>query len=157
MRLTHKDQQLLGALRANARASTTDIAKTLGISRSTVQKRLERLEANGVIAGYTVQLASQYLDAPVLRLDGNELCIPQHFLRYEHSRETVEAITAKITYDPRYPIFVSGDARRLMVTKICRTWPAMRSVTLAMPSQPLQKTLSKRSSMMACAFPCQTS
>ena len=65
MRLTHKDQQLLGALRANARASTTDIAKTLGISRSTVQKRLERLEANGVIAGYTVQLASQYLDAEI--------------------------------------------------------------------------------------------
>ena len=53
--------------------------------------------------------------APVLRLDGNELCIPQHFLRYEHSRETVEAITAKITYDPRYPIFVSGDAGGLYI------------------------------------------
>jgi len=65
MRLTFKDQQLLGALRSNARASTTDIAKNLGVSRSTVQKRLERLENEGVIAGYTVQLSSQYLDAEI--------------------------------------------------------------------------------------------
>lgn len=65
MRLTFKDQQLLGALRANARSSTTDIAKTLSVSRSTVQKRLERLESEGVIAGYTVQLSSQYLDAEI--------------------------------------------------------------------------------------------
>jgi DNA-binding Lrp family transcriptional regulator len=65
MRLTFKDQQLLGALRSDARASTTDIAKSLGLSRSTVQKRLARLEETGVIAGYTVQLASQYLDAEI--------------------------------------------------------------------------------------------
>ncbi len=65
MRLTYKDQQLLGALRTNARASTTDIAKSLGVSRSTVQKRLERLESQGVIAGYTVQLSSQFLDQEI--------------------------------------------------------------------------------------------
>jgi len=38
---------------------------SLGVSRSTVQKRLERLESQGVIAGYTVQLSSQYLDAEI--------------------------------------------------------------------------------------------
>lgn len=65
MRLTFKDQQLLNVLRTNARASTTNIAKTLNVSRSTVQKRLERLEAAGVIAGYTVQLSSQYLDSEI--------------------------------------------------------------------------------------------
>jgi len=65
MRLTFKDQELLSVLRDNARASTTDIAKMLGLSRSTVQKRLERLETQGVIAGYTVQLSSTYLDQEV--------------------------------------------------------------------------------------------
>ncbi len=53
--------------------------------------------------------------APVLRLEHDELCIPQHFLRYQHSSETVEAITAKISYDPRYPVFVSGDAGGLYI------------------------------------------
>ena len=65
MQLTFKDQQMLNVLRENARASTTDIAKRLGISRSTAQKRLERLEESGIIAGYTVQMSSAYLDQEI--------------------------------------------------------------------------------------------
>ncbi len=65
MRITFKDQQLLDVLRGNARASTTELAKILGVSRSTVQKRLERLEEHGVIAGYTIQLSSHYLDQEI--------------------------------------------------------------------------------------------
>jgi len=65
MRITFKDRQLLAVLRGNARASTTELAKILGVSRSTVQKRLERLEMQGVIDGYTVQLSSEYLDQEI--------------------------------------------------------------------------------------------
>ncbi len=65
MRVTFKDQQLLNVLRDNARASVTEIAQILDVSRSTIQKRLERLEDNGVIAGYTVQLSSAYLDQEI--------------------------------------------------------------------------------------------
>lgn len=65
MRITFKDQQLLSILRGNARASTTELAQILGLSRSTVQKRLERLETEGVIAAYTVQLSSEYLDQEI--------------------------------------------------------------------------------------------
>ncbi len=65
MRVTYKDQQLIDILRDDARASMTDIAKRLGVSRSTVQKRLERLEREDVIAGYSVQLSSAYLDQEI--------------------------------------------------------------------------------------------
>ena len=53
--------------------------------------------------------------APVLQVQTGELCIPQHFLRYAHSRETVEAIVAQIDYDPRYPIFVSGEPGEIYI------------------------------------------
>lgn len=40
----------------NARTSTAALGRTLGLSRSTVQDRIARLERQGVIAGYTVKL-----------------------------------------------------------------------------------------------------
>ena len=56
MKLTAADQALLSLLRENARASTAEIARRLGLSRTTVQSRIERLEREGVITGYTVRL-----------------------------------------------------------------------------------------------------
>ena len=50
------DQQLLNLLRENSRRSVSDIAAKLGISRATVQQRMERLEHSGVIQGYTIKL-----------------------------------------------------------------------------------------------------
>ena len=57
MRLTPADEALLSLLREDARASTAQIARRLGLSRTTVQSRIERLQRSGVIAGYTVRLA----------------------------------------------------------------------------------------------------
>ena len=53
---TDKDAELLALLRINAREPTASLARKLGLSRSTVQDRLARLEDQGVIAGYTVRL-----------------------------------------------------------------------------------------------------
>ncbi|WP_417806643.1 Lrp/AsnC family transcriptional regulator [Thioclava sp.] len=50
------DQKILGLLSADARISLATMARRLRVARSTVQARLERLETNGVIAGYTVKL-----------------------------------------------------------------------------------------------------
>ena len=50
------DQQLIGLLRDDARASLVSLAKELRMSRATVQNRINRLEANGTIVGYTVRL-----------------------------------------------------------------------------------------------------
>ena len=56
MQLEPKDQRLLALLRDNARMSVIDMAKTLGVSRGTVQNRMRRLENQGVITGYTCLL-----------------------------------------------------------------------------------------------------
>jgi DNA-binding Lrp family transcriptional regulator len=54
------DLQLLARLREDGRASTAQLARLVGRSRSSVQSRIERLEREGVIAGYTVRLAPQH-------------------------------------------------------------------------------------------------
>ncbi|MCK7546770.1 Lrp/AsnC family transcriptional regulator [Marinobacter koreensis] len=60
-----QDEKLLALLRQNARASVTDLAKALHVSRSTVQNRLARLERTGVIRGYSVDLGGDYLASQV--------------------------------------------------------------------------------------------
>jgi len=55
-----QDQKLLMLLRQNARASITELAKAMHVSRSTVQNRIARLEASGVIRGYSVQLGGEF-------------------------------------------------------------------------------------------------
>jgi DNA-binding Lrp family transcriptional regulator len=54
------DRRLLHALRDDARAPTARLARQLGLSRTTVQSRLERLERSGVITGYTVRLSDAH-------------------------------------------------------------------------------------------------
>jgi len=54
MLLDDTDRALLARLRDNARATTAELARQLGIARTTVQSRLARLERERVIAGYTV-------------------------------------------------------------------------------------------------------
>ncbi len=59
------DQRLVAALRRNARASVSELAGNLGVSRATVRKRMDRLLANGEILGFTVILKGDHDDLPV--------------------------------------------------------------------------------------------
>lgn len=52
--LDETDRALLALLRENARLPAADLARRLGIARTTVQSRLQRLERSGAVVGYTV-------------------------------------------------------------------------------------------------------
>jgi DNA-binding Lrp family transcriptional regulator len=54
------DGRLIDRLRENARSSVAALARGLGLSRTTVQSRLERLERGGVVTGYTVRLSDAH-------------------------------------------------------------------------------------------------
>lgn len=54
------DQQLINLLKHNGRETTTALAQKLGLSRSTVQDRISRLEDRGIIAGYTIRFNAKY-------------------------------------------------------------------------------------------------
>ncbi|WP_105264618.1 Lrp/AsnC family transcriptional regulator [Pseudoalteromonas sp. T1lg76] len=64
--MTNKqDEKLLAMLRTNARASISDLARALDLSRSTVQSRMQKLEESGVIKGYSVEYGDAYLSSMV--------------------------------------------------------------------------------------------
>ncbi len=59
------DERLIAALRHDARASLSNLALQLGMSRTTVRARIERLRARGDILGFTVVLRADTLRDPV--------------------------------------------------------------------------------------------
>ncbi len=56
IKMNDTDSQILGLLRDNARMSITDLAHKIRVSRATVQKRIEYMEMNGIIMGYTIRI-----------------------------------------------------------------------------------------------------
>jgi DNA-binding Lrp family transcriptional regulator len=50
------DRQLIAQLRDNSRLPTATLAKILGVSRGTVQNRIDRLQQGGVLLGFTIRL-----------------------------------------------------------------------------------------------------
>ena len=52
------DHQLLALLRSDARIPILSLAQKLRLSRTTVQKRIDKLENSGVILGYTIKVKS---------------------------------------------------------------------------------------------------
>jgi len=49
------DRKLISLLRTDGRAPVVQLARELGVSRATVNKRLERLTASGRVLGFTVR------------------------------------------------------------------------------------------------------
>ncbi|SPA38739.1 Putative transcriptional regulator, AsnC/Lrp family [Cupriavidus taiwanensis] len=64
------DRHLLSLLQANARESAANLARHLGIARTTVVARIARLERSGVIAGYGVRLGQRMEDNAILAYCG---------------------------------------------------------------------------------------
>lgn len=55
MIINDTDQQILGLLRDNARLSISALASKVKVSRATVQKRLQWLQTEGIITGFTIR------------------------------------------------------------------------------------------------------
>lgn len=59
------DRKLISALRHDARASLSDLALDMGVSRTTVRGRIERLRRSGEIVGFSVVLKGDAAHDPV--------------------------------------------------------------------------------------------
>ena len=57
VQITPKDEELIALLKVDSREPVASLARKLGLSRTTVQDRLRRLEDSGTIAAYSIKLA----------------------------------------------------------------------------------------------------
>ncbi len=62
------DRKLLASLRADSRTPAATLAARLKVSRGTVQNRIARLQAQGVIRGFTVRTRPELEDGRVRAL-----------------------------------------------------------------------------------------
>ena len=65
MRRDDIDTALISALRHDARASLSDLAVMLGVSRTTIRARIERLKASGDVLGFSIVLKADAQQDPV--------------------------------------------------------------------------------------------
>ncbi|HET6547481.1 MAG TPA: Lrp/AsnC family transcriptional regulator [Solirubrobacter sp.] len=64
--IDHLDARILLTLRANPRIGLIEVARRLGVARGTVQARLEKLQARGVVTGFGPDLEPAEMGYPVL-------------------------------------------------------------------------------------------
>jgi len=96
MHITDKDRQLISALKQNGRIPISDLARKLGIARTTAQKRLNQLEAKGVIQGYTVKLADDNLTG-LFQAYVNLVVEPHSSVGVAHALEKIPQVEALFT------------------------------------------------------------
>lgn len=106
------DRRLIAALQANARTSTADLARQLGVARTTVVSRLARLEAQGVIVGYTARLSATEGDQGV-----------QAFVNLSVSPKSARSVIDRLSLLPelRQLAAVSGEFDYLAVLRAPNT------------------------------------
>lgn len=60
MELDDRDKQLISLLQINSRESVVSLGKKLGVSRTTIQNRIDTLTRRGVIKKFTIEFDEQY-------------------------------------------------------------------------------------------------
>ena len=109
MEITEKDRELLALMRENARLSTSDLARRLKLSRTTVQSRIDRLESRGVIGGYTVRLGPNYernlIEAYILVNSG-----PKHTAGVENAIRRISEVHALYSVSGPYDMIAAACA-----------------------------------------------
>ena len=93
MKLDARDLALVRLLETDSRLPTSTLAKRLGVSRTTVQTRIDRLVTEGVIAGFTIALGKP-LESRIVRGHVLVTAAPKAARHIEASLRTMPQVEA---------------------------------------------------------------
>jgi Lrp/AsnC family leucine-responsive transcriptional regulator len=149
------DRRLAAALVADGRATLKDLAEVTGLSVSAVQARVRRLEATGVIAGYTAQIDPDAIGLPLAAIvaitpldPAHEYDIPERLVGlaeiescYSVAGEDSFVLFVRVAGPTRLEELIREIRRRASVstrtTVVLQTFFERR----AQPIQPIQPTI----------------
>jgi DNA-binding Lrp family transcriptional regulator len=105
MSVDETDLALLHLLRGNARLATSELARKLGVSRTTVHARITRLEQQGVIRGYSVRLSSEY-ESSAIRAHVLITCTPKHAASVEAGLKAIREVRTVMSVSGPHDLIV---------------------------------------------------
>jgi DNA-binding Lrp family transcriptional regulator len=103
------DRKLMASLRENSRLPVSQLATMLDIPRTQVYARLERLENEGIIDGYTVRLGQAYSKTR-LRAHVMIKTLPRLCQEVELSLPDIPEVSAVYAISGEYDIIVMVEA-----------------------------------------------
>ena len=118
------DTQIIARLRANARSSFTEIGDAVGLSGPAVKRRVDRLEADGVITGYHAAIAEPASTEAMIELTCRGKTGPE---RIRSMLDGISEVVAAWT--------VTGEADALIHVR-CRTAEDLEPVIEAIRAHP---------------------
>ncbi len=68
--MDERDKKIIEMLKENARRPYTDMAKELGVTETTIRKRVAELERSGVIKKYTIEIAPEKIGFKTITILG---------------------------------------------------------------------------------------
>lgn len=141
-RLDATDVQLLNALVADARTSTAELARRVGLSAPSVAERVRRMEEAGVIEGYAASISPEALGLPLaawlrIRPVPGKLQRVAEVVRSLPDIVECDRVTGEDCYIARAHVRSVGDLERL----IDRIAPYATTNTSIIQSSPVERRL----------------
>ncbi|MEL0629343.1 hypothetical protein [Psychromonas aquatilis] len=69
-----------------------------------------------MVEDISLRLGEQVMpNAPKVLLSNGNYCVPQHYLTYHHTLQSVEALIVDIEYDPRYIVFAAQEGEGIYI------------------------------------------
>ena len=86
------DARIVALLKRNARMSVTQMSLELGVSRVTIDAHIKKMEASGVITGYSARLDPEAV--------GHGLCVLVHLSLRRHTLDSTAEIEREVSSYP---------------------------------------------------------
>jgi Lrp/AsnC family leucine-responsive transcriptional regulator len=133
-------RSLLTELQENARLSTAELARRVGLSPTATAERLKQMEEMGIVRGYTVEMDREALGLEVLAFI-RMTCDGQHYFRLMEFVQTLEEVREchHLTGGDAFLLKVTTASMSALETLIEALLPYGNPVTSVVLSTPVER------------------